>query len=94
MRDPLLAFSAPQLWIINFMLVVGVFLLGIWVGGVRDATEIPPPTVQTVPVLAGNFEDVEMYVDSSMGNRWMWLCDLHLSSDESTQDTAECEYRQ
>jgi hypothetical protein len=90
-RDPLLAFSTAQVWILNFLLVVGVFLLGMWVGSVRDRSEEPPARVEYVEVLDGDFQDVPLTMENSMGNTFKWTCDMHFTAERSIENTAECE---
>lgn len=81
--------TAPQVWAFNFILVMIMFMLGMWIGGLEDPTMAIEPNVVEVEVPTGDVEDVVMRMESTMGTTFSFLCDIHLTLEGNT---AECEY--
>lgn len=84
--------SDAQNLIAAFAVTVFAFLVGIWVGSVDDETETPPPKVEYVEVLSGDFNDVPLTMKTSMGITWRYLCDMHFTKAPRDEHTAECEH--
>lgn len=83
-------FSPTQIWIINFITVILVFFLGVWLGGLSDPTETVVEE-KIVPVYSGDFNDVQLVMRSSSGT-FHYVCDMHFSPEPGDEHTAECEF--
>lgn len=75
--------------LLNVLVLVGIFVLGMWVGGADDSTE--EPKVVYKGVYSGDFNDVKLTMQSN-GNAYHWICDMHFTPEPNDEHTAECEY--
>ena len=77
-------------YLYGFLIISIVFLAGIYAGGYFFSETIEKePRIRTVLLPAGDFNDVQMQMRTSMGNTWRWLCDVHFSA---AGNSAECEH--
>lgn len=76
-------------WLTLALICMGVtFVTGVWWGYENH----PESKVVEKPTPIGDFREVEVTMETSMGNTFRWVCDLHLVPLVGGT-TANCDYQ-
>jgi hypothetical protein len=78
------------IWLAWFAVSATIFLLGVFVG--RNDNGRVETVTDTKVIYSGEFKDVPMFMESSSGNTFEYLCDFHFTPDKP-EHSAECEYQ-
>jgi hypothetical protein len=80
----------PAQTLLLLVAIVVAFLTGLAIGALNDPSEVAP-TVEYVEVLSGDFDDVPLIMETTMGNTFRWTCDMHFTPAPNDEHSAECE---